>query len=146
MEGLSAAASVIAVIDVSAKVASFCSQYINAVKSAKEDIQSLQTTVHNIRNIFEVANQRLKGPNGTRLSTSLKLTEQLREYLALLQDLETQLERSKTRKAMSRLGGRALKWPFKSAQIEKVVFSLEKYEQALSLSLQIDQAYVSTYW
>ena len=38
MDGLSAAASVLAVIEVSMKVASLCSQYSTAVKEAKNDI------------------------------------------------------------------------------------------------------------
>ena len=38
MDGLIETASVIAVIDISAKVASLCFQYSVAVKNAKEDI------------------------------------------------------------------------------------------------------------
>ena len=41
MDDLSAAASVIAVIDISTKVASLCYQYSVAVKDAKEDIERL---------------------------------------------------------------------------------------------------------
>jgi len=41
MDGLSAGASVIAVIDISAKVATLCFQYSAAVKDAIKDIQRL---------------------------------------------------------------------------------------------------------
>ena len=139
MDGLSAAASVIAVIDISAKVASLCFQYLDAVKNAKEDIKRLQKKVDNIRNILGELKQRLGGLGETRLSATRKLTESLQECLVQLQELETQLKPGKTRKAMSRFGGGALKWPFKTKELEKMVASLENYEQTFSLSLQIDQ-------
>lgn len=139
MDGLSAAASVIAVIDISAKIASLCFQYSVAVKNAKEDIQRIQKKASDIGSTLGELRQGLGRPDGTRLPATRKLTESLQECLVLLQKLETQLEPGKTRKAMSRLGGRALKWPFKSKEIEKIVAILEKYEQTFSLSLQIDQ-------
>lgn len=139
MDGLSAAASVIAVIDISAKIASLCFQYSVAVKNAKEDIQRIQKKASDIGSTLGELRQGLGRPDGTRLPATRKLTESLQECLVLLQKLEIQLEPGKTRKAMSRLGGRALKWPFKSKEIEKIVAILEKYEQTFSLSLQIDQ-------
>jgi hypothetical protein len=45
MDGLSAAASVAAIVDVSAKVASLRFQYSVAVKDAKKDIDRLQRTI-----------------------------------------------------------------------------------------------------
>jgi hypothetical protein len=42
MEGLSGAASVIAVIDISAKIASLCFQYSIAVKDAKTMLNALR--------------------------------------------------------------------------------------------------------
>ncbi|KAF2625753.1 hypothetical protein BU25DRAFT_473202 [Macroventuria anomochaeta] len=74
MEGLSGIASVIAVIDISAKIAALCYQYSIA--------------------------------------------------------------------AMSRFGVRALKWPFTSKQVEKIVFDMEGYEHAFTLALQVDQMQV----
>lgn len=139
MDLVSGAASVGAVIDLSAKVASLCVQYLDAVKSAKEDIKRLQKKVDSIRNILGALEQRLEGLDETRLSTTRKLRESLQECLVQLRELETRLEPSKTRKTMSRFGGRALKWPFRSKEIEKIVATLEKYEQTFSFSLQIDQ-------
>lgn len=105
MDGLSAAASVTAVIDISAKIASLCFQYSVAVKNAKEDIQRIQKKANNIGYTLGELKQGLGRPDGTRLPATRKLTESLQECLVLLQKLETQLEPGKTRKAMSRLGG-----------------------------------------
>jgi hypothetical protein len=40
---------------------------------------------------------------------------------------------------MTRFGFRALKWPFTSEGVEKIVARLEKYEQTFNLALQVDQ-------
>ena len=56
-----------------------------------------------------------------------------------LEKLKRRLEPSNTRKAMSRLGVRALKWPFTSKEVEKIVADLERYKQTFSLALQVDQ-------
>jgi hypothetical protein len=53
MDGFSGAASVIAVVDVSAKVASLCYQYSIEVKHAKDDIERLHQKVNEIKNILE---------------------------------------------------------------------------------------------
>ena len=144
MDGLSAAASVFAVIDISVKIASLCYQYSTAVKDARKDIQRLQKKVEDIRDILRELKRLLDGPDKIRLSATDKLASSLREYLRRLYELETQLEPRKTRKAMSRLGVRALKWPFKSKEIEKIISSLEEYERTFSLSLQVDETYLLT--
>jgi hypothetical protein len=53
IDGLSGAASVIAVVDISAKVASLCFQYLVAVKDAKADIERLHRKVTDINNVLE---------------------------------------------------------------------------------------------
>lgn len=140
MDGLSALASVIAVIDASVKIASLCFQYSKEVKSAKEDIERLQRKVTDIKNVLERLNRERQGEN--RLSVTQKLSESLKACLAQLEQLQAQLEPGepgKARKAMQRYGARALKWPFTSRKVERIVANLENYEQAFSLALQVDQ-------
>ncbi|KAH0556398.1 hypothetical protein GP486_005680 [Trichoglossum hirsutum] len=139
MDGLSAAASVIAVVDMSAKIASLCFQYLIAVKDAKNDIERLQRKVGEIRGILERIKQLLDGRDKARLSTTSELSNSLKECFRELEELKAELEPRKARKAMSRFGVRALKWPFTSKQVEKIVSGLERYEQAFTLALQVDQ-------
>jgi hypothetical protein len=139
MDGLSAAANVIAVVDISAKIASLCFQYSVAVKNAKEDIGRLQRKVNDIKDVLGEVQQLLDGRDKTRLSATNKLLDSLKECFLQLEELKTQLEPGKTRKAMSQFGVRALKWPFTSKEVEKIVASLERYEQTFSLALQADQ-------
>ncbi len=134
MEGLSGAATVIAVIDISAKITSLCFHYSTSVKNAKKDIERLQRKVSDIRNVFGQVKQLLDGRDRMQPVSS----GSLKECFLQLEDLKTQLEPGKIRKAMSRVGVRALKWPFTSKEVEKLVASLESYEQICTLAFLTD--------
>ncbi|KAI1559940.1 AAA-16 domain containing protein [Pyrenophora tritici-repentis] len=139
MDGLSGAASVIAVIDISAKIASICYQYSIAVKEAKDDIERVQRKVSDITHILEKLKQLLDSQDKTRLSSAHRLLESLSQCLWELEDVKAKLDPGKTRKTMSRIGFRALKWPFTSKQVDKIVSTLEGYQQTFMLALQVDQ-------
>jgi hypothetical protein len=139
MDGLSGAASVIAVIDLSAKITALCFQYSIAVKDAKNDIERIQKKVDDIKHIVESIKNLLDGPHKAQLSTAHGLFKSLKQCLQQLEQLKQQLEPGNTRKAMSRFGVRALKWPFTSKQVENTVSSLEGYERSFTLALQVDQ-------
>jgi hypothetical protein len=142
MAGLSGAASVIAVIDMSAKITSLCFQYSIAIRDAKKDIERVQRKVGDITRVLEKAKELLDGRDKARLPATHTLFASLKECLQELEDLKTELEPGKTRKAMTRFGVRALKWPFTSKQVEKIVSRLEGYEQTFTLVYQVDQMYV----
>jgi hypothetical protein len=142
MDGVSSGASVIAVIEVSAKVIALCSQYIAAVKNAKKEIECIQKKVSDIKHIAEGIKKLLNGPHKAQLSTTHGLFESLDQCLQQLQQLREQLEPGTTRKVMSRFGFRALKWPFNSKQVENTLSSLEVYERSFTLALQVDQTQV----
>jgi septal ring factor EnvC (AmiA/AmiB activator) len=139
MDGLSGAASIIAVVDISAKVASLCFQYSVAVKNANTDIERLRKKVTDIKNVLDVVQRLLDKQDKSQLSTTRKLLDSLKECHQQLQGLKAQLEPGKGRKVMQRFGFRALKWPFTSKEVEKIVVSLEQYEHTFTLALQVDQ-------
>jgi hypothetical protein len=59
MDGLSGAASVIAVIDISAKITSICYQYAVDVKDAKNNTERVQRKVGDITHVLEKLKQLL---------------------------------------------------------------------------------------
>jgi hypothetical protein len=73
MEGVGAAASIIAVIELSAKVASLCVQYSSAVKNAIPDIKRLQGELEGLNTTLQGARELLESPNGKSLKTSQDL-------------------------------------------------------------------------
>ncbi|RYP31190.1 hypothetical protein DL766_004498 [Monosporascus sp. MC13-8B] len=143
MDGLGSAASVVAIIDLSAKVASLCFQYSAAVKNAKSDIERLRGEVDRLKTTLEGARRLLDSPNGARLQTSQPLSDGLRDCASQLAKLETKLEkklnRGTMRRMMSPFGFRALKWPFESKEVDNIIQNLNKSRDTLSTSLNIDQ-------
>lgn len=139
MDGLSAAASLIAVIEISAKITSLCLQYSAAVKDAKKDIERLQGKVADLRDVLGGVERLLNARDVTRLPTAHRLERLLKDCLQRLEELKARLIPGTTRKTMSRLGVRALKWPFTSKEVREIVVDLERCEQTFILALQVDQ-------
>ncbi|KAM0268252.1 hypothetical protein ACHAQH_010010 [Verticillium albo-atrum] len=139
MEGLGVAANVIAVIDLSAKVATLCVQYAKEVAGARADIQRLQRQVNQLGSALGAAQYVVEGSNSRSLFVSQGLTCSFRECIVDLQRLENKLSRNPTRTAMRRLGLRAFKWPFNSKEVNQLLSSLDRHEKTILLGLQIDQ-------
>ncbi|KAF2731741.1 hypothetical protein EJ04DRAFT_514396 [Polyplosphaeria fusca] len=137
MDGLSGAASVIAVVNISAKVASLCYQYSVEVKHAKGDIERLHRKVNDTKNVLEKLQQLEQ--NSPQLSTTHNMVDSLKQCHEQLQGLKDRLEPGRGRKAMQQFGIRALKWPFTSKEVEKTVQNIESYQTTFSLALQTDQ-------
>jgi len=125
MEGLAAAASVIAVVDLAAKVGALCLEYSSAVKSARSDIDRLRKHTDSLKITFEGARELLQGPHGTRLATSQKLHEALSDTYSQLdgiaRKLEEKLHKGRRAKIMRPFGLRALGWPFESKDVDKII-------------------------
>jgi hypothetical protein len=110
-----------------------------AVKDVKDDIERLRRKVSDITHILEKIKQLLDSQDKTRFSTTQGLFSSLGQCQEELKSLGAKLDLGKTRKTMSRLGLRALKWLFTSKQVDKIVLNLEGYEQTFSSALQVDQ-------
>ena len=139
MEGLAAAASILTVIEISAKVSSLCFQYSVTVKSAKEDIERLQQKVKDIEGVLDHLRRLLERSDNAWVPVSRELGASLQACLGQLQKLEKQLKAGKGHKVIRHFGARALAWPFKSKEVEKIISELESYQQTFALSLQMDQ-------
>ncbi|KAH6989185.1 kinesin light chain 3 [Ilyonectria sp. MPI-CAGE-AT-0026] len=139
MEGLGVAANVIAVVDLSAKVAALCFQYSKEVAGARADIQRLRTQVEHLGTALRATQRLVEGSKGRSLLTSQELVDSIRNCIADLEQLEKKLDPNPARTVMRRLGLRALKWPFNSKEVDQILFSLERHEKTILLGLQIDQ-------
>ncbi|KAH8736502.1 hypothetical protein BGZ61DRAFT_411264, partial [Ilyonectria robusta] len=139
MEGLGVVANVIAVVDLSVKVASLCLQYAKDVRNAAADIERLHKEVTNLRRTSQDVQSLLKSPNGKKLEKSRNLDDALGRSLLRLAELKERLKPSTTYKAMSRIGLRALKWPFNRNEVEQLLQEFRRCTQTISLTLQVDQ-------
>ncbi|KAL6405855.1 vegetative incompatibility protein HET-E-1 [Ilyonectria robusta] len=142
LEALGVVASLIAVVHSSAKITSLCFYYYRDVKNAKDDIARLQREATNLRKASEGVQLLLKGPNGAKLGASQELMVAAKDGLSQLRELEQVLSPGTARKAMSRVGLRALKWPFQNKDVEKIAQGLGRCTHAISLGLQVDNTAV----
>lgn len=143
MEGVGAAANIIAVVDLSVKVLYLLGQYFRQVAGAKKEIQRLQKQVNSLETALRAAKRLVEGPKGQSLLTSQELSGSFQECIIYLQELEKRLSPRPKAPAMRRLGFRAFKWPFTSSQVEEILTSLERHEKTILFGLQIDQTCAS---
>ena len=139
MDGVSAAASVVALVETSFKVLSLCAEYYFHVKNAKQDADRFCLEVKAFINVLQNLNRLARGPAAPRLFASRSLNDEIQQCLLHLEHLRKKLDPGKGRKAMSRYGIRALKWPFERKELEKDIGVLERYKSTFNATLSIDQ-------
>ncbi|KAH7157287.1 hypothetical protein B0J13DRAFT_494347, partial [Dactylonectria estremocensis] len=138
-EALGIASSIIAVVELSAKVLSLCLQYSQKVKKAKSDIGQLYDEVESLKTVSASVRQLLNSPYGPKLQVSQELRFAVEKSLSRLEKLEQSLRPRAFRKATSRLGIHTLTWPFLSKDVEKIVEDLARCRGTISSALQVDQ-------
>jgi len=139
MAGIGEAANVIAVIQISGKILSFCSEYYSKVKSVRKDIERLQGEVKSLNNVLNKVRELLEGPKAARLPASNTLVERIKQCISELEGLRNKLDPGKGQKTMRGRLFRTLKWPFTSEDVDKSIIMLNRQKEALHLALSIDQ-------
>ncbi|CAG8053137.1 unnamed protein product [Penicillium nalgiovense] len=140
MDGLSSAASVIAVIQLTGSLVKLCGGYIQEVKNARDEILTLQRAITGLQGTLEDLQKFLQSNDGKTLSTSSRLVSNITDCLSGIRALEARLDSGKGKQLMRKVGLRALKWPLKRTDLEGVIQNLERYKSSFLLSLQMDQS------
>ncbi|KAF4334318.1 vegetative incompatibility het-E-1 [Fusarium beomiforme] len=138
MEALGVAANVIAVVDISVKVLQVCSQYAKDVKNAAAEIQELQQEVTNLHDTATEVQTLIQSPQGTKLKASQSFQQKVNESRAILSEVKKKLQPPSKNSFRQRLGFKALKWPFQSGEVHRIVSRISKSSNSLSLILQVD--------
>ncbi|THV46068.1 hypothetical protein BGAL_0419g00010 [Botrytis galanthina] len=138
-EALGIVSSVITVIDLSVKVDSQCSEYYTNVKNAQEDIKRLQSEVQELKAILENVHSICNDSNGVRLQDPQGLRKGVEDCQEHLCQLEAKLVPRGKNKLMSRYGIRALRWPFKSNEVDSIIEKLGNCKDNISFSLRVNQ-------
>ncbi|KAG7410105.1 Vegetative incompatibility protein HET-E-1 [Fusarium oxysporum f. sp. raphani] len=135
-EALGIASSVIAVVDLSAKVISWCVRYAQDVSHAKEDKKRLAEEVTRLHLASVNARHLLRGPHGSRLKTSHALYLAAVNSQSQLRRIESQLVEGS---GQAKINFEALKWPFKSKDVQSVIQDLDRCTKAIYSALEVDQ-------
>ncbi|PCG88247.1 hypothetical protein PENOC_111850 [Penicillium occitanis (nom. inval.)] len=139
MDGLSGAASVIAVIQLTGSIVEICGGYIGKVKNAKQDILHLQQEIRALTGVLVALNELLQGPGGTELTTSRSLFDNVSKCFATLTHIKEKIDPGKNQNSLRRRVFRALQWPLQQSELLKVISDVERYKSLFSLALQLDQ-------
>lgn len=141
MDGLSAAASVIAVVQVSAQVFDLCRTYYMEVKEARKDIKCLRDEVTSLQDVLTNVADLVEDPSSAKLSILSLLNQQdgpVQQCQRDLLGLVAKLEPGQGKNKMKQFGLRALKWPFRSKDVEKLLMSIGRHKATFNLALTGD--------
>jgi hypothetical protein len=137
--GIGEAASIIAVVQITAEVVKLCGGYLSDVSDARQEVQQMHSRVSALHNVLEQAQRLLGDSKSNRLPMSTSILGSLNQCMSELQGLRTRLNPGKTQKGMRRLGLRALKWPFPKTEVERILKMLDGYTTTFNVALLTDQ-------
>ncbi|KAK6511579.1 hypothetical protein TWF481_000494 [Arthrobotrys musiformis] len=150
-DGLSTAASVIAVLQLATAVGKFCFEYTRDVKNAPEDIKRVKQQVDAIEKLLIHTKKLLDGPYQNKLSASRDLESSLSGCKAKLSSLAQRLEiklpkptGGKGRRrdkflSLLKVTSHNLKWPLTKEEAEEIITGLMQAQTLINHALQIDQ-------
>ncbi|KAF2817788.1 uncharacterized protein BDZ99DRAFT_432150 [Mytilinidion resinicola] len=146
MDPLSAAASVLAVVETSSKVISLCRSYWKEVKDAENDIQRLLNEIETIHDLGQRIDSIQRSKDAGKFAAVIKFlsrnktTEKCRKELEGLEIvLRKGCEKPSSRWVLSKFR-KNWRWPLDKKDMEKVVGRMEKYGNVLQQALTIDVA------
>lgn len=129
--------TIVAVVTASAAALSHIVEFYSDVKEAKQDRERLCDEVKALHDVLENVQSLASGPNAGKvpaLSSYVKAS-----CLPDIEELEARLAPGKGRRAMKKVGLRALKWPFDKKEVDKYISRLERHKSTISAALGIDQ-------
>jgi hypothetical protein len=141
MDGLSAAASVIAVVQISGQVFDLCRTYYLEVKEARKDIQLLRDEVTSLQDVMTNVADLAEDPGPAKLSILSLLNQHdgpVKQCQKDLTGLVAKLEPGQGKNKMKQFGSRALKWPLSSKDVEKLLTTIGRHKATFNLALTAD--------
>ena len=143
MDGLSTAASISAVIQITCQAYSLCQTYYLEVKKARKDINVLckeiiafQDVLRSVRDMASTHGPGTLSNLHVLCNADGLVAKCQKEMEELVSGLWSGFGKSEK---MKQFGVRALKWPFRSKDIEKALIRIERYKTTLNLALTADQ-------
>lgn len=139
MDGVSAAASVVALTQITAQVFELCRKYYTEVREARKEIQSLRDEMTSLQDVLtEVAELAEDASNPTKMSILDCLNRPdgpVQQCQSQLTGLVARLDPGNGPNRMRHFGLRALKWPFSHKDVGDVITAIERHEVIFNLAL-----------
>ncbi|MCJ1395280.1 hypothetical protein MMC18_008164 [Xylographa bjoerkii] len=145
MEALGAAASVVAIIQITAQIYDLCRTYYVNVRDARRDIQRLQHEVTSLERLLTSLADLYDDSDSNTLRVFGLLNEAggpMQQCQAQLSELVTRLDIGEKGK-VKQFGLRALKWPLNSKDVDKTVAIINRHKASFTLALSADHIKLS---
>jgi hypothetical protein len=139
MDGLSGAASVLAVIQISAQIFDACRTYYLQVKTARKDIQRLRDEIILLQDVLVSVADLADSASLPTLALLARDEGPIQQCQKELLGLARRLDPGQSKDEMRTFGLRALKWPFTSKEVDKAINTLERYKASFDFALSTDQ-------
>ena len=100
----------------------------------------IKNHVERLLNTFKELQKALDGQHGDKLRVTQHLRVDIDSCCSNMYNLEEKLKIGKGRKAMHRVGLRALSWPLTRSDTDKAIERITASQEVVKLALQIDTA------
>lgn len=141
MDGVSAAASLAALIQISSQAFDLCRKYYSEVKEARKEIQRLRDEIISLQDVLTNVADLAETTNPTKLSILDRLNQAdgpVQQCQAELTGLVARLDPGEGPNRMRQFGLRAFRWPFSNKDIDKAITAIERHKATFNLALTAD--------
>jgi hypothetical protein len=142
MDGLSAAASVIAVVQITSQIFDLCRTYYINVRDARRDVERLRTEIISLQDVLANVVDLTDDSNSSSLRTLNILNQAdgpIQQCQLELADLAAKLEPHEDKSRMRQFGLRALKWPLTAKEVDNILVAIGRHKASFTLALTTDQ-------
>lgn len=130
--------TIIAVATMATTILSLLSKYVQDVKNAQEDVERLLKQIEDIHSLLLRIEKIAKSPDSAKLPALEKSFTAIKKTFSDIQELVEKLKPKTSQRLMSKVGLRALKWPFTKEQMANYIARLESEKTSLTLAFQTD--------
>ena len=134
--------TIIAVATAATTVLSLLSKYAQDVKNAREDVERLLKQIEDIHSLLLRIETIATSPYSAKLPALDTALTAIKKTFSDIQELVEKLKPKTSKRLMSKVGLRALKWPFTKEEMASYIIRLESEKTSLTLALQADSTQV----
>ncbi|KAJ4191270.1 hypothetical protein NW767_011066 [Fusarium falciforme] len=136
------AANIAVLIKLSGEVTTLCIEY-SAADTNDPEISKLQSRVEGLGTALRATQKFVESRDGQKLTVSQETLDVIdtcnKKLSSIKKALEENKEGNKEGNLYRRWSTRTLKWPWKRAQLDKIISQLDRYEQVITLALEPDK-------
>lgn len=143
MDGVSGASAILSVVQIAWQAYALCQKYYAEVKSAREEIQSLNQEVVSLAVILDHVSSLATDGDPASHSCVRLLTQDrgpVQQCRELLKGIVSKLDQRENTDSMKKFGKKALEWPFRRKDVQNLLSLVAKHKATLHMALAADTA------